>query len=43
MWRSEENFKNPTKVNILRLKRENVAAMRQEQNTMEYNESNNKK
>lgn len=32
--RSEENFKNPTRVNILRLKREDVASMKQEYNTM---------
>lgn len=40
--RSEENFKNPTRVNILRLKREDVASMKQEYNTMGNNGSNNK-
>lgn len=42
-WASEENFKNLTKFNILRLKREDIAYMRQEENVMKNNGSRNKK
>ena len=41
MQRSEENYKNPTKVNILGLKRD-IASMRQEEETIKNNEGNNK-